>query len=451
MNNLPSLPVLQPTPAGTPEPGADGPQGEGRTVLCVDDEPSIVSALRRLFRTSGYRVVTALSGAEALALLEREPVDLVFSDMRMPGMDGAQLLEQVHTRWPNTARVLLTGYADMRSTIAAINSGQVYRYITKPWADEEILATARQVFERQALEREKHRLEALTQAQNQELASLNASLEQKVAERTRELSQLNQKLKKNYLTSIKVFSNLMELRGGQLMGHARRGADLARQTARAMGMPETEQQDVFVAGLLHDIGFIGLSDNILALPVPRLAEEDLSRYRKHPILGEQALLSLDDMHSVATLIRGHHERHDGKGFPDGLAGAAIPLGARILAVADAFDDLQSGHLGSMGLSPAEARTLIARGRGNQFDPEVVDVFLQVVLQSAPVDEEPPVMTGTDGLRPGMVLARDLRSSEGVMLLATGHVLTADLIRLLRQRAQRDGVDLVLPIKRQRRT
>ncbi|HSV55126.1 MAG TPA: HD domain-containing phosphohydrolase, partial [Burkholderiaceae bacterium] len=329
-------------------------------------------------------------------------------------------------------------------------TGEVYRYITKPWNDEEILATARQVFERKALQAEKSRLEALTHAQNQELISLNAGLEQKVAERTRELSQLNQKLKKNYLISIKVFSNLMELRGGQLMGHARRSADLARQTARAMGMSDAQQQDTFVAGLLHDIGHIGLSDSILAQPVPRLSEEDIGRYRKHPVLGEQALLSLDDMHAVAGLIRAHHERHDGKGFPDGLAAEAIPLGARILAVADAYDDLQSGHLGSTGLTPAEARAIIARGRGNQFHPEVVDVFLQVTLQAAPVAEEPPVMLGTDDLRPGMVLARDLRSSEGVMLLATDHVLTAELIRLLRLREHRDGVALILPIKRQRR-
>ncbi|HSV53646.1 MAG TPA: response regulator, partial [Burkholderiaceae bacterium] len=165
------VPDLQARPAAVQENGAgmsDGPAGASQTVLCVDDEPNIVSALRRLFRSSGYRVVTATSGAEALTLLEGEPVDLIFSDMRMPGMDGAQLLEQVRARWPGTARVLLTGYADMRSTISAINTGEVYRYITKPWNDEEILATARQVFERKALQAEKSRLEALTHAQNQE-------------------------------------------------------------------------------------------------------------------------------------------------------------------------------------------------------------------------------------------------------------------------------------------
>ncbi|MEO5732163.1 MAG: HD domain-containing phosphohydrolase, partial [Rubrivivax sp.] len=348
------------------------------TMLCVDDEPNIVAALRRLFRGAGYRVLTATSGAEALALFESEPIDLVMSDMRMPGMDGAQLLEQVRRRWPSATRLLLTGYADVQSSMAAINQGEVYRYLTKPWNDNEVLLAVREAFERQALERERRRLQALTQQQADELKALNASLEIKVALRTEDLKQAGEKLKKNYLASIKAFSNLIELRGGQFVGHARRMADLARRTARAMGLSETDQQEVFIAGLLHDMGQIGLPDALLARSVPRLSDEESLLYRRHPVLGEQALLALDDMQRVAALIRSHHERHDGRGFPDGLQGHDIPAGARILAVADTFDDLQSGHLGA-ALSVAEARTIILRGRGTQFDPEAVDIFLQTEL------------------------------------------------------------------------
>lgn len=430
-----------------PEPAANGTAARPWRILCVDDEPNIVAALRRLFRSSGYQVLTATSGAEALALLAQEPVDLVFSDMRMPGMDGAQLLARVRQEWPQTTRVLLTGYADVKSTIAAINSGEVYRYVTKPWDDAEILATARQVFERQALERERLRLEVQVHAKNAELAELNATLEHKVAARTAELLALSQKLKKNYLTSIKVFSNLMEWRGGQLSGHARRVADLARRTARAMDMREADRQDLFIAGLLHDVGQIGLSDSVLARPVPRLSEEELATYRKHAALGEQALMAMDDMQAVAALIRMHHERHDGLGYPDGLAGAKIPLGASILAVVDTFDDLQLGHLSMTPLSAADARVVVARGRGTQFHPEVVDVFLQMLLEAAPAAEEPPVMTAVCDLHAGMVVARDLVSSDGVVLLATGHVLTAELIRRLDLRQSRQGATMLLAIAR----
>jgi response regulator RpfG family c-di-GMP phosphodiesterase len=432
--------------ADTPPAGAAAPAPVWR-ILCVDDEPNIVAALRRLFRGTGYSVTTATSGAEALELLAQAPVDLVFSDMRMPGMDGTQLLEQIRLRWPDTVRVLLTGYADIKSTIAAINSGEVYRYITKPWDDSEILSTARQVFERQALEREKQLLEALLQIKNAELTALNASLEEKVLARTSELSLLTQKLKKNYLTSIKVFSHLMEWRGGNLSGHARRVADLTRRTGRAMGLSEADQQDLFIASLMHDIGQISLPDRILALPVGRLNEEELALYRKHPVLGEQALMPLDDMHSVATLVRAHHERHDGHGYPDGLVGNAIPMGARILAVVDTYDDLQHGHLSSGNLAAADARAILARGRGTQFHPEVVDVFLQVLLQASAGADEPPVMVATRDLRPGMALGGDLVSAEGVVLLVTDHVLSADVIRRLLLREGREGVAMTLPIKK----
>lgn len=424
-------------------------QGGGQRVwriLCVDDEPNIVASLRRLFRGSGYQVTTATSGAQAIAHLEQEPVDLVFSDMRMPGMSGAQLLEQIRVRWPKTTRVLLTGYADIGSTIAAINSGEVYRYITKPWDDGEVLATAHQIFERHALEDEKTRLEELLRAKNQALMELNETLEEKVAERTSELLQLSQKIKKNYLTSIKVFSNLMEWRGGQLSGHSRRVADLARRTARAMNMAEADQQDAFIAGLMHDIGQIALPDTLLAKPVPKLSDEETAQYRRHAVLGEQALMALDDMQTVSNIIRGHHERHDGLGYPDGLVGEMIPMGACILAVADTYDDLQIGHLSSTPLSAADARSMIARGRGTQFHPEVVDVFLQMLLKAAPVADAPPRMLRTVQLQPGMILARDLLSSEGAVLLAADHVLTAELIKRLRLREGRDDVEMILPIK-----
>lgn len=434
---------LDAAPAAT-EAAAPAPVGR---ILCVDDEPNIVAALRRLFRGTGYSVVTATSGAEALELLAQAPVDLVFSDMRMPGMDGTQLLEQIRLRWPGTVRVLLTGYADIKSTIAAINSGEVYRYITKPWDDSEILSTARQVFERQALEREKLQLEALLQIKNAELTALNASLEEKVLVRTHELSLLTQKLKKNYLTSIKVFSHLMEWRGGNLSGHARRVADLTRRTGRAMGLGETEQQDLFIASLMHDMGQISLPDHILALPVGRLTDEQLALYRKHPVLGEQALMPLDDMHGVAALVRAHHERHDGHGYPDGLAGEAIPVGARILAVVDTYDDLLQGHLSSGHLAAADARLMLARGRNTQFHPEVVDVFLQVLLQASAGADEPPVMVGLQALRPGMALASDLVSAEGVVLLVTDHVLSAEVIRRLQLREGREWLAMKLPIKK----
>ena len=413
------------------------------TVLCVDDEPNILSAIKRVFRGTGYRVLVAEGGPQALEILAQERVHLVISDMRMPVMDGAQLLQQVREQWPATARILMTGYADVASTVAAINRGEIFRYITKPWNEADLLLAVREALERQALLLEKARLEHAVARHNDELARLNASLEAQVVERTAQLSGANARLSKNYLSSIKAFSNLVELRGGVMAGHARRVAELARRIATQMQLSPTEVQDVFVAGLLQDIGQVGLSDAILACPVQDLRPADKLLYDKHPLLGEQALLAIEDMQRVAVLVRSHHERHDGRGFPHGLSGAAIPLGARILALADTFDDLQTGRLSPVKLTSAQAHALVRRGRGAQFDPGVVDAFvLATHVPDAPVVS---VDLTVESLKPGMVLAYDLRSREGVVLLTADHVLSADLIQRISAHEARHQLKLQIAV------
>lgn len=416
------------------------------TILCVDDEANILAALRRLLRKHGYEVLISVTAQEGLHILERTAVDLVISDMRMPEMDGAAFLHIVRNRWPDTVRLLLTGFADIPSILSAINNGEIYRYITKPWDEPDLLLILRQALERVALERDRRRLVQQVHSQNESLQRLNAELESKVLARTEDLNTANAKLRKNYLNSIKVFANLMDLRGGNLKGHSRILADLARRTAGNMQLSETTQQEIFVAGLLHDVGKIGLADHILMCPVGRLTKEDMLMYQRHPTWGEMALISQDDMQGVAALIRSHHERYDGQGFPDGLRGAQLSIAAHILIVAEAYLDLQEGNLSKAKLSASEASALLARGRGTQFHPEVVDVFLQVALNAVPAGNTQCRMVATSELVAGMVVAQDLLAHDSIVLLGTDHVLTDKLIRLLSLREQRDGVAYMLAIK-----
>lgn len=416
------------------------------TLLAVDDEPNILATLRRVFRATGWRILTAGHAQEALALLATEPVDAVLSDMRMPDMNGVQLLERVSQRWPRTARLLLTGQADLDSTIAAINRGQLLRYIPKPWNDEELVLTLRQVAERQQLEADKHAVERLTQHQNDELKALNSGLEARVALRTEELAIANDRLKRNYLTSIKAFTALIELRDIAQVGHARQVADLARRIARTVPLDAEAARDLPIAALLHDIGHIGLSDAVLARPLHRLGGDELRRYRLHPVLGEQALLASDDMQGVAPLIRSHHERWDGQGFPDGLRGAAIPVGARILAVADAYEDLRSGCIDGQALSPLDARRAVIAGRGSRFDPTVIDAFASLFSATEPRPSVPLLRLRTADLRTGQALIQDFMSPEGVLLLSTGQRLNDDLIDRIRAFERRHGLTLILAVQ-----
>ena len=402
------------------------------TLLLVDDEPNILSSLQRLFRPVGYRILTATGGALGLEILAKEKVDLIISDMRMPEMDGAAFLEQAAARWPQVVRLLLTGYADLTSAVAAVNKGNIYRYLSKPWEDNDVRITVQQALEKQ-------RLEARVAEQNAQLKDLNANLETKVAAQTQEIRQIlgqlqvtHEELKKSFLTSVRVFANLVELREGELSGHSRRVADQARGLARGLGMGDIDVQDVLYAGLLHDIGKIGLADGLINKPYTALSAAERASVAKHPITGQAALLALEPLNNAALLIRGHHERFDGLGYPDGLAGEKIPLGARVLAVANDYDALQRGTLVDGKRSAAEARAFLIENRGQRYDPRVVDAFVKLLDASpAKAAEATELYLSSDNLRQGMVLASDLLNGKGMLLLPKGRELNAAVIDKIR--------------------
>jgi response regulator RpfG family c-di-GMP phosphodiesterase len=422
------------------------------SLLLVDDEASILSSLRRLLRPAGYRIHVAESGKAGIAILEREHIDLVISDMRMPEMDGARFLEHVRKHWPDVVRLLLTGYADVGSTIEAINRGEIYRYIAKPWDDNDLTLIIRDALEHRRLQAENAKLHALTAQQNAELKDLNSSLERKVGERTAELEQandslkrVNERLKHNFLVSIKTFSGLMELRGGGVAGHSRRVADLARKLADRLGIDAKGQQDIFLAGLLHDIGKIGFSDAMLAKPVVKMNGEEIAHYRKHAIAGESALMPLDELKDAARIVRSHHERFDGLGFPDGLKGESIPAGARILAVVNDFDGLQIGTRIEKRLGRDDALAMLMRSRAKRYDPQVADAFFEML---GGVAQEPPsrdVAVAAADLQVGMVLARDLVGRDGALLLAADYILDPSLVRQIQEYARREGIALFLHV------
>jgi len=419
------------------------------TVLFVDDEANILSSLKRLFRPLGYRIFTAESGAQGLEIMDREIVDLVVSDMRMPEMDGAQFLEKVRERWPDAVRILLTGYAEIGSTIDAINKGQIYRYVSKPWEDNDITLTVKYALQQKLLEHEKLRLEKLTNKQNEELVSLNARLEEKVLARTEELNQTMQflevaheKLKKSFTTSVRVFSNLIEMRNPSKSGHSRRVAELVRNLAQSMGLSAEEVNDTFIAGLLVDIGKIGLPDNLLDKPFQSLRVDERTEVSKFPIKGEMALMALEQLHGAAKLIRSHRERFDGMGYPDHLSGLDIPLGARIIALAVDYDSALMGTTFVKPLKRTEALHLVQEGKGKRYDPMVVEAFVAEITKTPLVAEDmTELMLRSGQVKPGMLMSRELITHSGDMLLSKGNVLNEKLIDQIRGFERLDGHSL----------
>ncbi len=412
------------------------------TLLFVDDEPNIISALQRLFRPQGYRIFTATSGSEGLEIMAREQVDLVISDMRMPQMDGAAFLEQVAGRWPQTVRILLTGYADLQSAVAAINKGGIYRYLSKPWEDNDIRNTVSDALE-------KLQLKATVERQNAELKDLNTNLEAKVKARTEEVRQVlgqlevtHEELKKTYATSVKMFSSLIELRQQQVLGHASRVSEHVQQLMPRLRIGDVEAQQLNFAALLHDIGKIGFPDRLLTTPYEQLTPAEREQFHTHPVVGQTALMPLESLQEAARCIRGHREYLDGSGYPDGLKGDAISLASRVLCAVVDHDAQLHGLLTGKRLSSKEAQDWLIANKGKRYDPRVVEVFLDI-LRQPPVATDMPIES--DKLKPGMLLARDLLSTRGMLLLSKGRQMTDAIISKIQALEKQEGGRFIIHV------
>ncbi|WP_172683848.1 HD domain-containing phosphohydrolase [Desulfosarcina cetonica] len=425
------------------------------TLLLVDDEASILSALQRLFRRKGYKTLTAQSGSDALAVIKQKaaPISLIISDQRMPGMNGASFLEQSIALSPDSIRFLLTGYSDMDAVVDAINKGKIHRYITKPWNDADILVLVRDALLQVELRRENIRLTELTQRQNAELAELNHNLEAKVNERTwalkyqnKMLQSLNVNLEKSFKQTVRLLISLVESSNPALGHTMREASQLARAIAAAAGLDEAEQDRVEMAGLVHDIGLLGMAESLLRKDERAMNKAEFDAYRQHPAIAALSLSSVEGLKEVGEFIRSHHENIDGSGFPEGLKGDAIPLGARILAIAADYctirhlwpdeinalissarrylpkaviDDLEFRMDDSLRQTIAEK--IILQDSDIRYDGAMVRHFLDCIGSQAALS----LIKHLDYrfLKAGMTLNQDLRLNDGRLLLTRDTVIS----------------------------
>lgn len=323
----------------------NAPAEAGR-VLIVDDDLNLLDSVARLLRPE-VDAFTAGSGKEALEVIAScGPFAVIISDLKMPGMDGVELLSRISRTSPDTVRVLLTGHADLQSAIDAVNLGYVYRFLTKPCPPEVLRLEVRQCQRHGELLR-----------QERELA---------VLKRCKVLLE----------GVVKGFSALVESRDKYLAGHQQRVTNLALRIGREMGMTGQELETLRIAGLLHDIGKVYVPADLLCRP-GLLRQEELSIVQMHPEVGYEILKNLDQNWPVAVIIRQHHERMDGSGYPQGLTGRFITLGARILAVADVVDAMCSHRPHRASLGMVKALEEIEKNRGVLYDERVADICLQL--------------------------------------------------------------------------
>jgi response regulator RpfG family c-di-GMP phosphodiesterase len=331
-------------------------------VLVVDDDELILKALARILESSGFEPRCYLSTAEALASIERDAPVVVISDYTMPEMDGVTFLKQVRARFPSAVRVLCTAAEDFRVALQAVNSGEVFRIVSKPWHQQELLATVHQAAEASRLRRENERLTQEVQRQNGALREMNSRLEEMVRARTQAL--------------LEGLIAALDYRDAETQWHSRRVSRYARRLAQQLGIHEPELTVIEHGALLHDIGKIGVRDRVLLKPGP-LTPEEWTEMKRHPELGWALLQRVDYLRPASSIVLQHQERWDGTGYPARLQGDAIVIGARVFHVVDTLDAITSDRPYRKAGPFEDARAEIVRCVGTQFDPEVVDAFLAV--------------------------------------------------------------------------
>ena len=336
------------------------------TILIVDDEENILKTLERLMEDEGYRIFFADSGFKGLEIIKHEDIHLVISDQKMPGMDGIKFLYEVKKISPDTIRIMLTGFADVNIAIQAINEGEVYRFITKPWNNVELLSTVKQGIEYYDLKMELGRLNKRIQSQNIELKEWNFKLEQKVADQTKHIRDL-------FLDAIKSLVFALEAKDKYTEGHARRATEYAAYICKKMSLSKEYTEDIILGSLLHDIGKIGIIESILNKE-KKLTKAEYDHIQTHVLIGERILTPIIKNETVLKIVRHHHENIDGSGYPDGLKGTAIPLEARIVAVADTYDALLSKRSYRKSTDNVKAIKELRKFSGTQFDPEIVEIL-----------------------------------------------------------------------------
>jgi response regulator RpfG family c-di-GMP phosphodiesterase len=337
-------------------------------LLVVDDDDVVRGAIGEILRDVGYEVTLAAGAEQALALARQAPFPVVISDMKMPGRDGRWLLRQLGEYCPDTAVVLLTAVGDTEVAVECLREG-AYDYLLKPPRGTELIRAIEQALGKRRLKlarEEYHR-----------------GLEKRVRDRTAELQRALRDLETTYSTTLWALVAALDAREHEVSNHSQRVVRYTLAIARRLDVPEGDLPDLGRGALLHDIGKIGIPDAILLKPA-KLTDEEWVEMRRHPGIGFEILQAIPFLGVPAEIVLSHQERFDGRGYPRGLAGEAIPLGARVFAIADTFDAMTSDRPYRKRNTAEAARAEVERCAGSQFDPRCAEAFLSI--QPAELEE-----------------------------------------------------------------
>lgn len=407
-------------------------------ILCVDDEKNILVSLRRVFRKEGYEIFLAESGAEGLEIVEKEAINLIISDMRMPNMDGAKFLSLAKQIKKNIPSILLTGFADQESTIRAINEGEISAYVSKPWEDNDLKLKVSSLLKIAHLEREKERLLLLTHKQNKQLRDWNKKLNAKVEDRVNELKQTEgmldkayEELSNSYDAVVKLLSHAICAREHMLNREFPDLSIMAQKLAKKAELDEYIAKQIYYSSLLFELGKLALPEKLLITPIELLSTDEYSQLMTYPTIGASVLSDIVNFKDTARIIENHAEYIDGSGGPRGIKCNDIPIGCKVLSIVKDYYLLQSGNYDGIKYTTKDARNYIFERKGKLYDEKLTKLFFELSVlddkEKSVINEQ--IITSRQ-LQPGMVLSRDCTNGKGLLLLNKGVELNEQTIRKL---------------------
>ena len=356
---------------GSPDrAGGSGVEGVARAtsasrktarILVVDDENQVRTMIGSTLERNGYEVHLASNGREALEAITLNSFDLVLTDIVMQDVNGIALLERLHSQLPNLPVVMVTAIHDISVAIDSMRRG-AYDYLLKPFEREHLMSTVHRALDHKQILDESH--------------NYQQSLEQMVRARTEMLRHAMEDLEHSYDVTLEALGDALDLKDSETEGHSKRVTAYTIALARAMGIPPADIKVIARGAFLHDVGKMAIPDEILRKP-GTLTTDEQTVMREHCTRGYHMLRKIPFLAGAAEIVFCHQEHFDGSGYPSGIRGHEIPVGARIFAVADTLDAITSDRPYRRARSFDAAREEILRCSGTQFDPSVVEVFLKI--------------------------------------------------------------------------
>ncbi len=402
------------------------------TILFLDDETNILRSVKRLFVGRKHKLVIVDDGQKALDFMQNNPVHVVVSDVKMPNMSGDVFLEKVAESYPNTHRIVLSGFADSDVILRLVNNGKIHRFIQKPWVNDALLSAVEEGIAKFKLKEDNVSLQSQLEVQNKRLQTLNNTLEERVELRTLQVKTSLKQAKQGAHTIKKVLLNTFTSVNFIDITRGKYVSTMSEKLAAVLKLDAKQTSDISFAGLIHEIGMLPLGDKVYSLAYTKMSPSEQELYLNQAKNAKHMLSSANQLSGINESVFNQFEYINGKGFPEKLSGDEIPLGAQIIAVAREYLRYKTGLYDLQQYNSTVALSKIHNYAGIHYSEEVYDALVKVVENEDLLEKQKNDCLSSSDLKPGMVLSEGIYNDKDILIMPESHVIDEACITKLQK-------------------